>query len=174
MMEELASHIMDLTANSLRAGARLIEVSMLKTGDTLTLMVRDDGSGMDAETVRRVQDPFFSTKTGRTVGLGIPLLKGTAETTGGSFSIVSEPGRGTEITAVFDLHHPDLPPVGNLKDTILVLVVGNPDVDFLFRFTGDGKDFTLDTKELKKVLDGVPLNHPEVIKFLSKNLDESL
>jgi hypothetical protein len=129
---------------------------------------------MDQETVRKVQDPFFSTKAGRKVGLGIPLLKGTAETTGGSFSITSEPGRGTEIRAVFDVHHPDLPPIGGLKDTILVLVVGNPEVDFLFRYSGDGRDYVLDTKEVKEVLEGVPVNHPEVIKFLTKNLDESL
>jgi signal transduction histidine kinase len=176
MMEELCAHIMDLVTNSLRAKAQNILVSVELSPATrhLTLIIKDDGMGMDEETRRKVLDPFFSTKAGRKVGLGVPLLKGTAETTGGSFSLASEPGKGTEICALLDADHPDLPPLGNLKDTILVLVVGNPDVNFTFRYTDSHKDFLLDTKEVRDLLEGVPLNHPEVINFLRKYLDEHL
>jgi hypothetical protein len=176
MMEELSAHIMDLVTNSLRAGARNIIVSVEKdpSGDTLTMVIGDDGSGMDDEAQKRVLDPFYSTKAGRKVGLGVPLLKGTAETTGGSFSLVSSPGVGTEVRASFDASHPDLPPLGNLKETAFVLIVGNPEIDFLFRYRDDEHDFVLDTKEMRELLDGVPLNHPEVINFLHKYLDEHM
>ncbi len=176
MMEELSAHILDLVTNSLRAGAQniLVSVERNEDGSLLTITVKDDGVGMDEETQKRVLDPFFSTKAGRKVGLGVPLLKGTAETTGGAFSLSSKKGAGTEIRASFDAGHPDLPPLGNLKDTIFVLIVGNPEVNFLFRYRDHEKDFFLDVKEVREVLDGVPLNHPEVINFLHKYLDEHI
>ena len=176
MMEDIASHIMDIVMNSVTAGAKNISVIIEKEPDVqrLALTIADDGKGMDQETAQKVQDPFFSTKTGRKVGLGIPLLKGTAETTGGSFVLESARGSGTTIRAVFDAGHPDLPPLGNLKDTFLVLAVSHPDIDFIFRCRADGKDLFLDMKEIKRELEGVPVNHPEVINFLSKYLDEHL
>jgi hypothetical protein len=176
MMDEIASHIMDIVANSVSAKANNIIVAITK--DTkkvlLTLRIKDDGIGMDEDMARKVQDPFFSTKIGKKVGLGIPLLKGTAETTGGSFCLSSVVGEGTEIFVSFDLNHPDLPPLGNIRDTILVLVIGNPDTDFRFQIKRDTKEFVLDTKEIKHLLDGVPINHPDVITFLSKYLDENM
>jgi hypothetical protein len=176
MMDEIASHIMDIVANSVSAKANNIIVAITK--DTkkvlLTLRIKDDGIGMDEDMARKVQDPFFSTKIGKKVGLGIPLLKGTAETTGGIFRLSSVVGEGTEIFVSFDLNHPDLPPLGNIRDTMLVLVIGNPDTDFRFQIKGDTKEFILDTKEIKHLLDGVPINHPDVITFLSKYLDENM
>lgn len=176
MMDEIASHIMDIVANSLTAGAHNISVLIEKDNERslFILDIKDDGVGMDSEMAQKVQDPFFSTKTGRKVGLGIPLLKGTAETTGGTFSLTSEPGRGTQIRVTFNANHPDLPPLGNLKDTILVLAVGNPEVNFLFKYKNNIKEFVLDTAEVKDLLGGVPINYPEVISFLSKYLDEHL
>ncbi|MBP7527922.1 MAG: ATP-binding protein [Syntrophorhabdaceae bacterium] len=176
MMEDISSHIMDIVMNSVTAEAKHISVIIEKDPRTsiLGLTIADDGAGMDSETVQKVQDPFFSTKTGRKVGLGIPLLKGTAETTGGSFELTSARGAGTTIRATFDSRHPDLPPMGNVRDTFFVLIVSHPDVDFNFHYFVDGRDFTLDTGELKRELDGVPVNHPEVISFLSKYLDEHL
>ena len=176
MMDEIASHIMDIVANSVSAKANNIIVAITK--DTkkvlLTLRIKDDGIGMDEDMARKVQDPFFSTKIGKKVGLGIPLLKGTAETTGGIFRLSSVVGEGTEIFVSFDLNHPDLPPLGNIRDTMLVLVIGNPDTDFRFQIKSETKEFILDTKEIKHLLDGVPINHPDVITFLSKYLDENM
>ena len=176
MMEDISSHIMDIVTNSIRAKAKHIAVSISEDSRAgrLDLKVKDDGTGMDADMVNKIQDPFFSTKKGHKVGLGIPLLKGTAETTGGAFSLTSKPGEGTEVAASLNLNHPDLPVVGNLKDTILVLIVGNPEVDFTFTYKKDEKIFILDTKEIKKMLEFVPVNHPEVIKFLSNYLDENM
>ncbi len=176
MMEDISSHIMDIVMNSVTAGAQHIAIAVKKDPRTsvMSLTISDDGSGMDVEMAKKVQDPFFSTKTGRKVGLGIPLLKGTAETTGGSFALTSTKGVGTKIVATFDSRHPDLPPLGNIRDTFFVLIVSHPEIDFDLHYSVDGKDFILDTAEWRHELDGVPLNHPEVIGFLSKYLDEHL
>ncbi|MHB8110535.1 MAG: ATP-binding protein [Syntrophorhabdaceae bacterium] len=167
---------MDIAMNSVTAGSGHVMIALEKDPAThvLSLVIADDGVGMDAETLCKVQDPFFSTKTGRKVGLGIPLLKGTAETTGGSFKLESTKGSGTSITATFDSRHPDLPPLGNIRDTFFVLIISHPEVDFDLHYSVDGKQFCLDTAELKNELDGVPVNHPEVISFLGKYLDEHL
>ena len=176
MMEEICAHILDIAANALTAGARNISISIEKDrmNNMLSVWFKDDGKGMDEETVKRVVDPFFSTKKGKKVGLGIPLLKGTAETCGGKFHLKSKLGEGVDIFVTFQLDHPDLPPLGNLKDTIVVLIVGNPDVDFSFAYGVDGTRFSLYTKDIKALIGDVPVNHPEVVKFLTDYLDEKL
>lgn len=176
MMDDICAHITDIAANAVSAKAKKVFVFLEKSriNNRLYLKVSDNGKGMDKETLKKVIDPFFSTKTGRKVGLGIPLLKGTAETCGGHFNIKSTPGEGTEIEASFQLDHPDLPPIGKLKDTILILSVSNPDVDFLFNVKNDVINFIFDTEEIKTLLDGVSINSPEVIKFLTNYLDEHL
>jgi len=152
----------------------IVEITSNTDKDLLSLYIKDDGLGMDEETVKKVLDPFYSTKIGKKVGLGVPLLKGTAETTGGIFRLSSVIDKGTEIFVSFNLNHPDLPPLGNIRDTMLVLVIGNPDTDFHFQIKSETKEFILDTKEIKQLLDGVPINHPDVITFLSKYLDENM
>jgi hypothetical protein len=176
MLEELADHIMDIAMNSVRAGARNVAISILSdlAGEWLSVRVTDDGMGMAEETVKKAVDPFYSTKEGKAVGLGIPLLKGAAELCGGDFHLHSTPGEGTEIEALFPLHHPDMLPLGNLKETIFLLCVTNPEVRFSFRSNLDGRDSSLDTKEINEILCGVPINHPEVVGFLSRYIGECL
>ena len=176
MVTDLCDHIVDIVANSLRAKAKHIGVFVSEDHgrNRLTITIRDDGNGMEEETVRGVVDPFFSTKPGKTVGLGVPLFKGTAEICNGEFVIKSIPEKGTEVSASFQLDHPDLPPLGDLKNTILVLVVSNPETDFIFRYTAGERDFSLDTKEMRDSLGSVPLNHPEVVTFLRGYLEQNL
>lgn len=175
-MDEISSHIIDIVANSVTAKATCVTVEIIQDAEKnlLSLHIKDDGVGMDEDTIKKVLDPFYTTKAGKKVGLGVPLLKGTAETTGGTFTLSSSVGKGTEILATFDLTHPDLPPLGNIRDTMLVLVVGNPETDFRFLIRNDSREFILDTKEMRSHLDGVPINHPDVITFLSKYIDESM
>lgn len=176
MLAELSMHIIDIVQNSISAGAHLIAVNILddKEKDIIVIEVKDDGRGMDADLIKRVQDPFYTTKSHKKVGLGIPLFKQTAEHCDGSFEITSEPAKGTSIRATFKRSHVDLPPMGNLKDTILTLVVGEPSVDFVFNISFDGNHLFLDTREIKEELQDVPINHPEVIKFLREYLEENL
>ena len=100
-MKDLASHIMDIVQNSVRANAQNIEITIEEhlSGDLLKITVKDDGDGMDEETLKRVRDPFFTSRTVRKVGLGIPLFQQNAERTGGSLSITSQQGKGTIVEA---------------------------------------------------------------------------
>jgi len=176
MLERLTDHIMDIAMNSVRAGAMNVSIAVIskKERNLLTITITDDGSGMTEDVARAAMDPFFSTKDKKGIGLGIPLLQGAAEMCGGDFSLESSPGKGTTVRAAFALDHPDLPPLGNMKETILLLCVSNPEVRFVFLYQDDGKEFALDAGEIRELLDGVPINHPEVIDFLEQYLDERL
>jgi hypothetical protein len=176
MLEHLTDHIMDIAMNSVRAGGRNVTIAVIsnKERNLLTVTITDDGAGMTEDVVRAAMDPFFSTKEKKGIGLGIPLLQGAAEMCGGDFSLESSPGKGTTVRAAFALDHPDLPPLGNMKETILLLCVSNPEVRFVFHYQDDGKEFVLDTREINELLEGVPISHPEVIDFLERYLDEHL
>lgn len=176
MLAELSMHILDIVQNSVSAGANLVRVRVEEDTqrDLLLIEVEDNGIGMDRETIEKVQDPFYTTKTHKKVGLGIPLFKQTALHCDGTFEIKSEKGVGTLVRATFKKSHIDLPPLGNLKDTILTLVVSQPSVDFVFEVIKDDRIFVLDTREIKKELQDVPINHPEVVRFLKEYIDENL
>jgi signal transduction histidine kinase len=126
-MREIVLHLLDLAENSVSAGAHVITISVVEDlpADRLTARIEDDGRGMDAETVRKVTDPFFTSRTTRKVGLGIPLLKEAAEACNGSLEIRSKPGAGTQIEASFQHSHIDRMPLGNLATVFLELLVGD-------------------------------------------------
>lgn len=168
-------NVLDVSENSTRAGASLvtIEVSADQASDRLTIVIDDDGCGMTAEQVERVTDPFFTTRTTRKVGLGIPFFKQAAESTGGSFEIRSEPGKGTTVTAVFVLSHVDRMPLGDMCATIHNLIVYHPDTDFRYTYRYNEASFTLDTREMREILEGIPLNSPEVSDYIMEYLREN-
>ena len=145
---------------------------MRTAGRILTLRVEDDGRGMDADTLQRVRDPFYTTRTTRKVGMGIPLFRMAAEMTGGSLDIVSEPGKGTAVTASFSLSHIDRMPLGDMAGTVTALIRLNPGVDFVYRHTVDGRSFEMDTRELRAQLGDVPLSEPDVMEWIDGYLRE--
>ncbi len=173
-MKELSLNILDITENSVKAGATLTEISLIEDNETLTLKITDDGCGMPEEIVRGVTDPFYTTRTTRKVGLGLPLLKMAAEQTGGRIEIISSQGEehGTSVTAVFYKNHLDFTPLGDVISTVTTLIQGHPDTDFLFKHTKNGNEVRLDTRELRGVLEGVPLNTYDVIQWISEYLRE--
>ena len=178
-MKELSLNILDITENSVKAGATLTHIELTETPDTLTVTITDDGCGMTEETVRRVTDPFYTTRTTRKVGLGLPLLRLAAEMTGGSVSVESRHkdahphDHGTRVTAVFHHRHIDCPPLGDIVSTLTTLIQGHPDTDFLFRHTRpDREAVELDTRDLRAVLEGVPLNGFEVLQWIQGFLTE--
>jgi len=171
-MEELALHILDVAENSIRAGTRNIEIHIeedLKK-DRLTITIRDDGTGMDEQMQQRVLDPFFTTKEARRVGLGLPLLAAAARRAGGEIQIKSGPGRGTEIVATFQHSHVDRQPLGDLSETMQMLIVGNPDVDFVFGHRGPQGTCHLETRGIKKALGRVPISSGEGIRTIREIL----
>lgn len=173
-MQEISLNIIDLAQNSIAAKANLIEISVEEShkDDTLTVTIVDNGSGMSQEQLKSVTDPFYTTRTTRKVGLGVPFFKMAAEMSGGSFEISSEPGKGTRICGVFGLSHIDRMPLGDINETISMLIYCNPDIDFVYKRRRDEKSFTLDTRELRKVLQGVALNTNEVILWIKDFLRE--
>lgn len=175
MMTELSLNVLDVAENSTRAGASLVEITVDADfpSDRLTIVIRDDGCGMTPEQVARVTDPFFTSRTTRKVGLGVPFFKYAAESTGGSFGIVSAPGAGTTVTAVFVLSHIDRMPLGDITGTIHTLVVYHPDTDFLYTYRYNGREFRLDTREFRQILEGVPFDAPEVSAYIRDYLTEN-
>lgn len=175
-MRELSLHILDLVQNSIEAGAGVVEVTINedKQHDLLVLRVSDNGRGMDEMTCRQATDPFVTSRTTRRVGLGLPLLEMTAQRTGGYLKIDSQPGRGTVVEAVYGRSHWDRPPLGDLAGALLAIIVANPDLDFSYRHKVGEREFTLATRELKAVLAGVPVSHPEVFAWLKEYLREGL
>lgn len=175
MMTEISLNILDVAENSTRAQATLVTITVaVDTGaDTLTVIIADDGCGMTPEQVAHVTDPFFTTRTTRKVGLGVPFFKYAAESTGGSFHIESEPGVGTTVTAVFGFSHIDRMPLGDISTTIQNLIVYHPDIDFIYIYRYDHSSFTLDTREFREILGDVPFNTPEISSYIMEYLTEN-
>ncbi len=177
MMEELSYHILDLVQNSIRAKATEVEVEIedSEKKDELIIKVKDNGIGMDKETLRRVTDPFYTTKKEKKVGLGVSLLKETALLCDGKFSIKSQPKKGTTVLAKFKRSHIDLPTIGNLEDTILSIISSSQTFDIVFKIKTDKGEFILDSKDIKKELgDEIPLCSPEVISFLREYINSGI
>lgn len=177
-MKELSLNILDVAENSVKAGATLTQILIEETGDILTLTFRDDGCGMSEEVVRSVIDPFYTTRTTRKVGLGVPLLKLAAEQTGGSLTVKSKTAEehpdshGTEVSATFYKNHLDFTPLGDVIASITTLIQGHPDTDFLFSHKTERGEVALDTRELRQVLGDVPLDTYDVIKWIEDYLKE--
>lgn len=174
-MKELALHLLDVAQNSLTAGATEVDVSFQFRKGWLTLTIRDNGRGMEPDFLAAVLDPFTTSRTTRSVGLGLPLLRLTAEQTGGSLTVESAVGQGTTVEAVLDTGHIDCPPLGNLGETVSLLIQGAPQVEFTFTYDRDGAVFRLDTREVRTILgEDVSLAEPEVVLWLNDYLAEGL
>ena len=176
MMRELADNIMDIAQNSISAGARLTEVHVTVSHqeDRITFVFRDNGCGMSEEMVQTVMEPFTTSRKTRKVGLGLPLLKQTAEMTGGAMDIQSTVGVGTVVTATFGLGHIDRPPMGDVAGAWFSLVVMNPETDFLFTYDYDGQAFTFDTREIRAAVAPIPLNQMEISAWIQECLQSEI
>lgn len=177
-MKELSLNILDVAENSVKAGATLTQILLTERDGVLKLEFIDDGCGMSEDVVRSVIDPFYTTRTTRKVGMGIPLLKLACEQTDGSLSISSvtqedDPiNHGTHVTATFNTDHIDFTPLGDVSASVLTLIQGHPDTDFLFRHECDGGVVELDTRSLREVLEDVPLNSYDVMQWIEGYLQE--
>jgi len=147
-MEDLSLHILDIVENALSASADRVRISIHEDipGDLLRLEIEDDGRGMDAALRQRALDPFCTTRITRRVGLGLPLLAQAARESGGAIELISEPGRGTTVRAVFQLSHPDRKPLGDIAETLRTILYSRPELGLRFDYTRDSEIIaTLDT-----------------------------
>ncbi|MDO4568104.1 MAG: ATP-binding protein [Clostridia bacterium] len=167
---------MDIAQNSISAHASVIEIETVvrRCEDRLTITVRDNGCGMDADMLKSVTDPFTTSRTTRKVGLGIPFFRLGAEACGGDFSIKSSVGEGTCITASYQISHIDRPPMGDMAETMLTLAVSNPDVRFVYRLDVDETVFVFDTGAISEVLGDVPITEPEIVRWMKEYLIQGI
>ena len=175
-MRELSLHILDIVENSFEAGATRadLRISEDRRANWLTIVVSDNGRGMDAETLQRVGDPFFTTRTTRHVGLGIPLLRAAARRCSGDLLLTSEPGKGTCLEATFEWDHIDRAPLGDIKGALLGMMLFQARADIHYRHFRDGRVFEFDTAEMREQLGNIPLTHPRVRAWLDGFLEEGL
>lgn len=175
MMPELSLHILDIANNSIRAKATMITITIQVNviRDILRIEIIDNGIGMNEQMVKNVEDPFYTTRTTRSIGLGIPFFKQAAESAGGTFHIDSRPNVGTTIIAEFQFSHIDRMPLGDITSTIHSLITCNPDINFLYTYAYDDKQFTLDTAEVRAILGDISMNTREISLFLKQFLEEN-
>ncbi len=175
-MKELSLNILDITYNSIKAGAKKIEIDVSERISTnlVEIEISDNGCGMDEEFVRRVTDPFVTTRTTRKVGLGIPLFKQSAEDTDGTFAIQSKVGEGTRVYASFRYDHLDRAPIGDMAGTMVSLIQANDSIRFIYRHVTDQGAFTFDTDELHEQLCDIPLSEPAVLSWIEEYINENL
>lgn len=174
-MREIALHVMDITENGITAGSDIIHILIdeNRIKNLIKVVIRDYGKGMSPEFLRSATDPFVTTRTTRRIGLGLSLWKEAAKRCGGDFSIESEPGKGTVVTATFRYDHIDRAPMGDIAGTITILMAGNPNIDFVYDHVIDGKRFTIDTRELRGNFED-PLTDPALLFHLKKHIEREL
>jgi len=176
-MQEISMHLLDIAQNSIAANSSFVDIFFIidEEKDTMSFTIEDNGKGMDEKTLEEIKSPFFTSRTTRKVGLGIPMLISTAEMTGGFVELSSKKGNGTTVKAVFGLSNVDRPPLGDLAGTVLTLIYVNEKTDIRFFFEKVGKErFSIDTREIKKALDGVPLSEPSVMSFIKDYIYEGV
>jgi hypothetical protein len=180
-MREISLHLLDIAENSVAAQSQNISIEVRENlkSDLLTVSVADDGRGMDAKTAAQVLDPFYTTRTTRKVGLGIPLLKLAAEMAEGRLSLVTESGKGTKVEASFRHSHIDRMPLGDLAVTFLTLLISYPKIHWVFDYqvvdkSGECYEYNFDDTELKTELGDMPMTEPDILKFVRSMFEEGI
>lgn len=175
-MKELSLHILDIVQNSVRAKATKVELMVNEdlNKNILEIIIKDNGKGMPKDLIEQIKNPFATTRTTRKVGLGIPLLLEACQRCEGDLDIQSEEGVGTTLRAYFKHNHIDRAPMGDLVNTITMLILSSSEIRYIFNYSINSKEFKMDTKEVQEILQGVPINDLNVIKWLEDYLKENI
>ena len=175
-MNDLSLHIMDIIQNSISAGASLIELTVIEDirSNLLTIVIEDNGRGMSDEQLKKLSDPFFTSRTTRRVGMGIPLFRQSAEQSGGNLAVESVVGEGAKVIATFIYDNIDRPPLGDIANTFILTVSANPQLDFILKYSFNEREYLFDTVEVKEILEDLSLSNPSVIKMLSEMVNANI
>lgn len=175
-MNELSLYILDICENSIHADSKNLYLTIEESikDNLLIITIEDDGRGMSKEVLEKVANPFYTTRTTRKVGLGIPLFKELCELCEGSFEISSTVGVGTKDVAKFKLDSIDLPPLGNIEDTLYCLACNDKNVELTFKYIKGDKEFAFSTLEIKEVLDGIPFSEPSIVQWFKDMVIEGI
>lgn len=175
-MREISLHILDIAENGITAGADVIRILVdeQRARDQLEIAVVDNGKGIPEEMIDKVIDPFVTSRTTRRVGLGLSLLKAAAERCDGTFELTSKPGAGAKVTATFRYSHIDRAPLGNMAESMGVLVIGNPDIDFVYTHQIDAETFELNTQEIRRNSEALSRNGPKMFQHVMRTIREAV
>ncbi|MDP4091767.1 MAG: ATP-binding protein [Bacillota bacterium] len=175
-MRDLSLHLLDILQNSISAKADnvSIELAVDTSTDKLALKIADNGIGMNEKLLKSVTDPFTTTRTSRKVGLGISLLKASAERAGGELMIQSSEGNGTTISANFSISNIDRLPLGDLTETICSIIAAYMEIEIDLTLINGSKTFQFSTIEIKKQISGIPINHYDVLEWIREFINEGI
>jgi len=175
-MKNIALHILDLVENSIRAEAQKVTVTITedRANNSYLLVIEDNGKGMNDTVIRQATDPFYTSRTTRRVGLGLPLIQQNAERTGGTFSLHSEEGVGTRLEARFVYSHPDRLPLGEIDDVLVLLATGYPRLRLIYEHKTPLGGYIFDTEEIEKIIGDMGDCNQEIRKFLREMIIENL
>lgn len=175
MLQDIAMHILDLGQNSIRANAKLVKIELMVEDekDILSLMIEDDGCGMDEDTMERALNPFYSSRATRNIGLGLPFMKELSELCNGSFRLISKVNQGTRLEVTLQKSHWDTPPFGDIGEAFMLLVQAKSEIDFLFHYRHK-TDFYVDTREVKSQLADVSIAEFEILMWLKEYINENI
>ncbi len=175
-MKEISLHILDIFQNSVRAESRnfSLEITESKELNLLSILISDDGKGMDENMLGSVGDAWTTSRTKRKIGLGIPLLKQQAEVANGKFEINSEVEIGTEIKVHFQLDHIDRQPVGDLPSVLKLMICNEKGIEVEYRHSTEKGTYNFSTLETKTVLDINDLNDNTLLNEIELMITENL
>lgn len=171
-MDNLALYILDLVQNSLEANASHIKVC-LEEDQRLSLIIEDNGCGMNEETLKKAISPFYTTRKTRRVGMGLSLIKMLAEQTEGTFSIESALGLGTTLKASFNHHHLDMPPLGNLGEMIMMIAIHTKVNHFIFEFKKNDQTYQFDLDTIKAMFQESLMDH-QIMQGLIEYINQEI
>lgn len=174
-MKEMALHILDIMQNSIRAEATciILRIEEKPSVDRFVIEIEDNGKGMPEAIRSTVTNPFTTTRTLRRVGLGIPLLHQLCEECEGKLTIDSKEGKGTRIKAIMRYHHIDRLPLGDMVGTLYMLIMAKPEIRYIYEHDYEAQGFRMDTEQIVEMLDGLPINHPDILTWIKRYLTEN-
>lgn len=175
-MKDIALHVLDIAQNSIRARASEISITVDESpaAGLLTFIISDNGKGMDKETCKKAVDPWYTSRTTRKLGMGLPLLKMNADLSGGGLTVDSSPGKGTTVIATFGYSHVDRPPLGDISGTIALLIFANPGINIIFHHRFNGKTWDISTGEISETLGKDALSELNIMKYLKEIINDNI
>ncbi|MBU1093456.1 MAG: ATP-binding protein [Firmicutes bacterium] len=171
-MDDLALYLLDLIQNSIAVKSPIIECSITE-GDMMSIIIKDNGIGMTKETLEKAISPFYTTRSTRKIGLGLPYIKMLAEQTEGQFEIHSEYQVGTELKIILNYHHLDMPPIGNLGEMVYLVSTHQDIQEFIFTYKKSDQEYEFVLSEVKEIL-GPTINQYSMMVALSNMINKEI
>ena len=176
MMQDLAMQIMEIMQNSISAHASAITLQFTDSmkDNRITFKISDNGSGMSEDTVKKITNPFITSRMTRKIGMGLAFLKQTCDQCDGSLEIVSRLQKGTAVTAVLRRDCIDTPPTGDLGELMMECIQANEKIAYRFEYRSDQGCFSFDTDSVVKELDGVSICEPNILLWIKEFVNQGI